>query len=117
MRRSGGTRVALDEAVLHLDGAADGVDNAAELDEAAVTGALDDAPVMRVDRGIDQIAPQPTEPRQSAILVRAGKPAVADDVRNQDRRDFPGFRHGASSYRIKNSTKINRSRAPITEGD
>ena len=80
---------------------------------AAVAGALDDAPVMRVDGGIDQIAAQPPEPRQRAILVRAGEPAVADDVRNQDRRDLPGSRHGASSYRIQNSTKINRSRAPI----
>ena len=43
--------VALDEAVLHLDGAAHGVDHAAELDEAAVAGALDDAPVMRGDGG------------------------------------------------------------------
>ena len=51
--------VALDEAVLHLDRAAHGVDHAAELDEAAVAGALDDAPVMRGDGGIDQIAAQP----------------------------------------------------------
>ena len=52
-------RVALDEAVLHFDRAAHRVDHAAELDETAVAGALDDAPVMRVDGGIDQIAPQP----------------------------------------------------------
>ena len=36
--------VALDHAVLHLDRAAHGVDHAAELDAAAVAGALDDAP-------------------------------------------------------------------------
>jgi len=51
--------VALDEAVLHLDSAAHVVDHAAELDEAAVAGALDDAPVVGVDGGIDQIAAQP----------------------------------------------------------
>ena len=84
--------VALDHAVLHLDRAAHRVDHAAELDEAAVAGALDDAPVMRGDGGIDQIAAQPPEPRQRAILVRAGEPAVADDVGDQDRRDFPGSR-------------------------
>ena len=44
--------VALDHAVLHLNRAAHGVDHAAELDEAAVAGALDDAPVMRLDGGI-----------------------------------------------------------------
>ena len=62
LRRQAG--VALDEAVLHLDRAAHGVDHAAELDEAAVAGALDDAPVMRGDGGIDQIAAQSPEPRQ-----------------------------------------------------
>ena len=39
-------RVALDHAVLHLDRAAHGVDHAAELDHAAVAGALDDPAVM-----------------------------------------------------------------------
>ena len=66
-RRAG---VALDHAVLHFDRAAHRVDHAAELDEDAVAGALDDAPMMRVDGGIDQIAAQPPEPRQRAILVR-----------------------------------------------
>src|SRR5271166_2030922 len=37
--------VALDEAVLHFEGAAHGVDDASELYEAAVAGPLDDAPV------------------------------------------------------------------------
>ena len=50
------TSVALDEAVLHFDRASHRVDHAAELDEAAVAGALDDAPMMGVDGGIDQIA-------------------------------------------------------------
>ena len=37
-------RVALDHAVLHLDGAAHGVDHAAELYEISVAGALDHRP-------------------------------------------------------------------------
>ena len=49
--------------------------------------------------GIDQIAAQRPQPRQDAILVRAGEPAIADDVGDQDRRDFPRFRHGASRAR------------------
>ncbi len=49
--------IAFDHAALHFDGAAHGVDHAAELNETTVTGSLDDAPVMRVDGGIDQIAP------------------------------------------------------------
>jgi hypothetical protein len=53
--------VALDESVLHFDGAAHGVDHAAKFDEAPVTGALNYAPVMRVDVGIDQVAAQPSD--------------------------------------------------------
>ena len=74
----GYARVALDHAGLHLDGTANGVDHAAELDEAAVPGLLDNAPVVRVDRGVDQIAPQSPEPGERAILVGARKPGVAD---------------------------------------
>jgi hypothetical protein len=47
------TGVALDHAVLHLDRAAHSIDHAAELNEAAIAGALDDAPAMRGDRGIN----------------------------------------------------------------
>jgi hypothetical protein len=96
MRRSGG-RPALRsmKAVLHLDRAAHGVDHAAELDDAAVAGALDDAAVVNCDSRIDQIAAQRPEPRQRAIVVRAGEPAVADHVGDQDRDKFrvaPGKR-------------------------
>jgi hypothetical protein len=63
------------------------VGHAAELDDRAVAGALHDASVMRVDGRIDQIATQPPEPRQGAILVRSREPAVADDIRDQDRRN------------------------------
>ena len=55
--------VALDHAGLHLDGAAHRVDDAAKVDENAVAGALDDAPMMRGDRGINQIAAQGPQPR------------------------------------------------------
>ena len=48
--------VALEHAVLHLDGATHGVDHTAKLDQAAVTGAFDYAPMMRRDRRINQIA-------------------------------------------------------------
>ena len=85
--------IALDHAILHLDGAAHGVDHAAELDEAPVAGALDHATMMHGDRGIDQVAAQRPQPRQDAILVRAGEPAVADHIRDQDRCYFPGLAH------------------------
>ncbi len=77
--------VALDEAVLHFDRAAHGVDNAAELDDRAVAGALDCPTVMRSDGGIDQIAAETAKAREGSVLVGAGKPAVPDDVGHQDR--------------------------------
>ena len=92
-------RVAFDHAVLHFDRAAHGVDHAAKFDQAAVAGALDDAAVMEGDGRIDQVAAQRPEPRQDAILVRSREPAIADNIRNQYRRNFPGLAHGASSGR------------------
>ena len=93
LRRQAG--VALDEAVLHLDRAAHRVDHAAELDEAAVAGALDHATMMHRDGRINEVAAQRPESRQNAILVRSREPAVSDDIRDQNRRDLPGLAHGA----------------------
>jgi hypothetical protein len=91
----GNAGVALAHAVLHLDGAAHGVDDAAEYDDVAVTGALDDAAVMHGDRRADQVAAERPEPGEHAILVGAGKPRIADNVGNQDRRQVPGLALGA----------------------
>jgi hypothetical protein len=66
MRRSGG-RPALDHAVLHLNGAANGVDHAAKLNKGSVTSALDHAPLVHGDGRIDQVAAQRPQPRQCAI--------------------------------------------------
>jgi hypothetical protein len=49
-------RIALDHAVLYLDGAADGIDNATKLDEDSVTSALHYPPVMHGDGGVVQVA-------------------------------------------------------------
>ena len=73
--------VALDHGILNFDRAAHGVDDAAEFNESAVPGALDDPPVMHGDGRIDQIAAQRPQPRQDAIFVRAGEPAIADHIR------------------------------------
>ena len=97
LRRHAG--IALDHAVLHLDRAAHRVDHAAELDDAAVAGALDDAAVMRGDGGIDEIAAEAPQPRQGAILVRRREPAVADDIGDQDCSELARFPHGAPSGR------------------
>jgi len=66
-----------------------------EFDENAVAGALDDAPVMHRDDGVDEIAAQGSQAREDTVLVRACEPAVANDIRNQNRRELPGLAHRA----------------------
>ena len=95
----GDAGVALDHGVLNFDGAAHGVDDTAELDDRAVAGALDDAPVMHGDGRIDQVAAERPQPRQNPILVGSGKPRIADDVGHQDRGQFSGLAHGATPPR------------------
>ncbi len=85
--------VALDEAVLNLDRAADRVHDAAKLDNASIAGAFHDTPVMSGDGGVDEVAAQTAQARKGPILVGAGEPAVSDDIRNQDRRELAGFAH------------------------
>jgi hypothetical protein len=94
IRFSGATpALPLDEAALHLDRATDCVDDAPELDDRAVARALDDAAVMGGDRRIDQIAAQPPQARERAILVRSREPAISDDIGDKDRRELPGLAH------------------------
>ena len=99
--------IALDEAVLHLDRAAHRVDHAAELDDAAVAGALDDAAAMGGDGGIDQVAAEAPQPRKRPLLVGAGEAAVADDVGHQDRRELARLVHssGTPAMRMPSATR------------
>jgi hypothetical protein len=90
-------RVALDHGVLQFERAAHRVDYAAKLDDAPIAGALDDAAMMHGNRGIDQIAAQRAQSRQSSIFVCASEPAITDHIRDQNRRNLPGFAHGAPS--------------------
>ena len=57
--------VALDHSALDFDRAAHGVDHAAELDDRAVAGALDDASVVDGDDRVDQVAAQRPRSRAS----------------------------------------------------
>ena len=50
--------IALDHCVLHFDGAAHGVYNAAKLNQCTIACALHHAPLVHSNGGIDQVAPQ-----------------------------------------------------------
>jgi hypothetical protein len=84
-------RIAFDEAGLHLDGAPHDVDHAPKLDDRAVAGALDDAPVMSGYGGVNEVAAETPQARKRMILVRAGEARVSHDVRDQDRRELSLF--------------------------
>ena len=84
----GHTGVAFDHRVLNFHRAAHGVDDATELDQSAVAGALDDAAVMESDGRIDQVAAKRPELGKRAPLVGADEPAVANDVGHQNRREL-----------------------------
>jgi hypothetical protein len=106
--------VALNHAVLHLEGAADGIDYAAKLNEDAVAGALNDAPMMHSDGGVDQITAQRPQPRQCAFLVRSGQPALSGYVGCENRRELPGLGHERPHERARLARiKLNRSRVRI----
>ena len=73
--------IALDHLGLHLDGAAHGVDNAAELDQRTVARAFYDAPVVHIDGRVHEIAAQRPESGQGAVFIGPGEPAEARHIR------------------------------------
>jgi hypothetical protein len=77
--------VALLHAALYVHAAADGIDDARELDQEPVAHRLDDAPAVLGDLRIDQRAPVILEGREGAALVAAHQRRVADDVGGHDR--------------------------------
>ena len=78
--------VALAHAALDIDGAAHCIDDAGEFDEETVPGRLYDAAAVLDDLGIEQHPPVLLELLEGALLVQPHQPAVADDIRRQDRR-------------------------------
>ena len=77
--------VALHHRPLDFNGAVHCVDHAAELDDAAVAGALDDAAVMHGDGRVNQVAAKGPKASEDSIFIRTREPRVADDVGHQDR--------------------------------
>jgi len=70
---------------LHFDSAAQGVDDAGELDQQAVAGGLYDAASMLGDLRVRQFAPDCPQTCKRPFLVSADQPAVAGYIRRQYR--------------------------------
>ena len=114
-RRKAG--VALDHARLHLEGAAHGVDHAAELDDDPVAGALDDAAMMGGYCRVDEVAAETPKARKRPVLVGAGEPAVTDDIRDQNRRKLSRLGHCAALRQAEDWRKKLSTQSWATPGD
>ena len=60
-------------------------------------------PAMNGDGRVDQVAAQATQARERPLLVSAGEPAVADDVRDQDRLELAHLAHCVSPLAQRNT--------------
>ena len=52
---------------------------------------------MGGDGRVDEVTAEPPDARQRAVLVSTGEPAVADNIRDQNRRELPRLAHGANA--------------------
>jgi len=75
---------------LHLDRAAHGVHDAAELDQPTIAGGFDEATAIGDDHRIDDLLPERSKPRYRALLVRAREPAIAGHIGGKNRRQPAG---------------------------
>ena len=76
-------------AALNFDRAAYGIYDAAELDESAIPGILDDAPAMISDFWIKKRLSESSQLRQRAFFVDPYQAAGARDIRRQNSRQSP----------------------------
>jgi hypothetical protein len=76
-------------AALNFDRAAYGIYDAAELDESAIPGILDDAPAMISDFWIKKRLSKSFQLRQRAFFVDPNQAAGARDIRRQNSRQSP----------------------------
>ena len=127
-RRKAGA--ALDHARLHLEGAAHGVDHAAELDDDPVAGALDDAAMMGGYCRIEEIAAETPPARECSgprLRSRAGcsrrhpRPKSPQAFASRSSRRLSGRRKiGAKNYRpnrrlLLGTEKVNTDRIGALE--
>jgi hypothetical protein len=83
-------RVPLAHRLLHLDRAAQGIDDTGELDQKAVARGLDDAAPMFGDLGIDQFTAARSKRRESARFVLSHQTTVAGHIGGENGRE-PAF--------------------------
>jgi len=95
--------IALGHRRLHFGRASERVDDAAELDQQAVAGRLDDAALMIGDLRVDDFGAPPLEPAEGPFLVGLDQARIARHIGREDRCEptfdarWPCRLHSASS--------------------
>ena len=74
---------------LDFDGAAQRVDDTAELYEKPVAGRLDPPAARDGERRLNHLRPDRLQPAECSFLVRADQPRIAGDIGSQDRGEPP----------------------------
>jgi hypothetical protein len=77
--------IALDHALLNLDGTAHRVYHAGKLNQHSVPGGLDDPAAVHGDLWVHELAPVGLEGGQGALLIGAHEPTVANNIGCKDR--------------------------------
>ena len=75
--------------LLHLHGTAHRPVDAVEHDQQGVAAGLDDPAAMLLDRRVDQVAAESTQPFERSCVVQADQAAVADHVGIDDGDQLP----------------------------
>jgi hypothetical protein len=88
--------------------AADSVDDAAKLNQDAISRPLDDAAMVQSDSGVKQVAAKSTQPRKRPLLVGTGKLAVSGYIRRKNGRELPGLDHACPLTTRETSTVARR---------
>src|SRR6266700_3930639 len=94
----GHLRLAVDHPALHLGGAAHRIYDAREFHQQAVAGSLDDAALMLLDLGIDELPAMRLETLVRAFLVRPHQARIARHISGEDRGQTAGRGHGSEAH-------------------
>src|SRR5215469_4650554 len=81
---SWGARIALGHPPLHFHGAPDGVNDARELGQEAVTGVLDDAPPVFADLRLDQVSQVRLDPFVRPLLIGPHQTRIPGHIGGED---------------------------------
>src|ERR1051326_2721934 len=101
---------------LDFDCAAQGINDAPELNEQTVTRGLHQAAMMLVDFRVYYFGSNRPEPIQRSLFISADKPRIAGHIRCQDGRETTGGVHAASQAARRKPDRSNSRSSGLRQG-